>query len=53
MDIYCMDTSSFIEMKESYPKDIFPKLWENIDKLCEEVRLIAPVEVKKRNRTRR
>jgi len=47
MDIYCVDTSSFIEMKESYPKDIFPKLWENIEKLCKEGRLIAPVEVKK------
>ena len=41
-----MDTSPFIEMKESYPKDIFPKLWENIEKLCKEGRLIAPFEVK-------
>jgi len=47
MDIYCVDTSSFIEMKESYPKDIFPKLWENIEKLCKNGRLIAPDEVKK------
>jgi len=46
MDIYCTDASSFIEMKESYPKDIFPKLWEKIEKLCKEGRLIAPLEVK-------
>ena len=47
MDIYCVDTSSFIEMKESYPKDIFPNLWENIEKLCKNGRLIDPDEVKK------
>ena len=47
MDIYCVDTSSFIEMKESYPNDIFPNLWENIEKLCKNGRLIDPDEVKK------
>jgi len=47
MDIYCVDTSSFIEMEKNYPKDIFPNLWQNIEKLCKDRRLIAPNEVKK------
>jgi hypothetical protein len=34
-------------MKDKYPEDTFPTVWENIEKLCKEDRLIAPVEVKK------
>jgi len=47
MDIYCIDTSSLIEMKDKYPKDIFPSVWQKIERLCKESRLIAPIEVLK------
>lgn len=49
MNIYCIDTSSLIEMKDKYPQDVtlFKKVWENMDNLCKELRLIAPVEVLK------
>jgi len=49
MDIYCIDTSSLIEMKDKYPQDVtlFKKVWKNMDNLCKEQRLIAPVEVLK------
>jgi len=49
MNIYCIDTSSLIEMKDRYPQDVtlFEKVWNNIDNLCKEHRLIAPIEVLK------
>jgi len=49
MDVYCIDTSSLIEMKDKYPQDVtlFEKVWENMDNLCKENRLIAPVKVLK------
>jgi len=49
MEIYCIDTSSLIEMKDKYPQDVtlFKKVWNNMDNLCKEHRLIAPVEVLK------
>ena len=47
MDIYCIDTSSLIELKEKYPKEIFATLWEKIDELIQKGRIIAPVKVKK------
>lgn len=36
-------------MKNKYPRDIdvFRQLWENVEKLCKNKRLIAPVEVLK------
>lgn len=46
MDIYCMDTSSLIEMKE-FPQDVFPNVWGSMDKLYKEGKLIIPVEVRK------
>jgi len=45
--IYCIDTSSLIELKEKYPQTIFTNLWNNIDELIQKGRIIAPVEVKK------
>lgn len=45
--VYIVDTSSFIEMKKRYPKDVFPTLWQRVDELIRMGRLIAPVEVKK------
>lgn len=48
MDIYyCIDTSSLIEMKDKYPKDTFLSVWQNMDRLIKEGRLIAPNEVLK------
>jgi len=49
MDIYCIDTSSLIEMKERYPMDVntFKPLWVNMEKLIKDDRLIAPLEVRK------
>lgn len=44
--IYIIDTSSLIEMKRKYPEDVFPTLWQRIDDLIREDRLIAPAEVK-------
>jgi len=46
---YIIDTSSLIEMKDKYPQDIilFGNLWNNIENLCKQGRLIAPIEVLK------
>lgn len=44
--VYVMDTSSFIELKNRYPPRVFRSLWCNIEKLCENNRLIAPLEVR-------
>jgi len=45
-NIYCIDTSSLIDLKK-FPQDIFPSLWQSIERLANEKRLIAPIEVKK------
>jgi len=47
VDIYIIDTSSLIEMKERYPKKNFPTLWKKVEELIQLRRLIAPTEVKK------
>ena len=49
MDIYVIDTSSLIEMKDKYPRDVslFKPVWENVEKLCREGRLITSIEVLK------
>lgn len=49
MDIYCIDTSSLIEIKDRYPQDVtmFKKVWNNIENLYKTKRLIAPIEVLK------
>jgi len=47
MDVYCIDTSSLIEMKDRYPIDVFIDLLPKMEKLIEGGRLIAPVEVKR------
>ncbi len=44
--IYIIDTSSLIEMKDRYPKNIFPSVWRNMEGLYKQRRLIAPEEVK-------
>jgi len=47
MVIYIMDTSSLIKIKEQYPRLIFPGVWQKLEDLCKNGRLIAPYEVLK------
>jgi hypothetical protein len=47
MNIYIIDTSSLIEMKNRYPKKNFPSLWEKVEELISKNRLISPLEVRK------
>jgi hypothetical protein len=47
MNIYIIDTSSLIEMKNRYPKKNFPRLWEKVEELISKNRLISPLEVRK------
>ena len=44
---YVIDSSSLIELNLKYPMDVFPTLWENIEKLIEKGRIISPREVLK------
>ncbi len=45
---YCIDTSAVIDLwRRLYPRDVFPSLWENIEKLIQEEVIIAPKEVLK------
>jgi hypothetical protein len=44
--VYCIDTSSLIEMKDKYPMDVFKSLWTNMERLIKDGRLIAPVDVR-------
>ena len=45
-DIYCIDTSSIIELNR-YPRGLFPGVWRELGKLIEIGRLIAPREVRR------
>lgn len=43
---YCIDTSAIIEpWVRLYPPDLFPSLWENLERLVDDGSLIAPEEV--------
>ena len=44
-DVYCIDSSSLMELSRQYPKSSFPTLWVKIDTLIEAGRLISPEEV--------
>lgn len=46
MNIYIIDTSSLIELKDHYPRDIFPGVWNKIEDLYRNKRLISPQKVK-------
>jgi hypothetical protein len=46
MSIYCLDTNAFIgPWHRSYPIDVFPKYWEQMDIWAKEARVISPDEV--------
>ena len=42
---YCIDTSALIRMSIDYPRDVFPSLWEDLERLKSNVRLTAPRQV--------
>lgn len=43
--IYCIDTSSLILLKDVYPRDIFPSVWEKVENVIMKGYVIAPREV--------
>lgn len=44
--MYCLDTSSLLEAwRRSYPPEVFPGLWEQLDRLIEDGRLWSSEEV--------
>jgi len=45
MNKYIIDTSSLIELKDKYPRDIFKSLWTNLENLINERRIQAPKQV--------
>lgn len=45
MLIYSMDTSGWTSLKRGYPASNFPSLWNNVDYLAKNNRLISPHEV--------
>jgi hypothetical protein len=44
-DIYCIDASSLIKLKQDFPRQVFSTLWEKVEELVASGRLIAPDEV--------
>ena len=42
---YCFDTSAFIDLRNSYPNDVFSTLWDNIASLISSGHLISPYQV--------
>ena len=47
MNIYIIDTSSLIELNRRYPIDVFPTLWEKVEKLIRKGQFISHTEVLK------
>jgi len=47
MYVYIIDTSSLIWLKNTYPQRESPEVWEKIEELCKNGKLIAPLEVKR------
>lgn len=45
--VYCIDTSSFVDLQQLYPLRTFSSLWDNLKFLIQAERLIAPKEVLK------
>jgi len=42
---YVIDTSALIDLWKLHPRDIFPTLWGNVERLIHEENLIAPRQV--------
>jgi hypothetical protein len=43
--LYIIDSSSLIEIKRRYPKDMLPGIWADLHTLVQRDQLIAPIEV--------
>ncbi len=43
--MYCIDTSAIIQAWRDYPPDVFQPLWDQLDLLMQQGRLISSVEV--------
>jgi hypothetical protein len=43
--LYCIDTSSVVALKRSYPRKALRPLWDLLEQIADEGRLIAPREV--------
>lgn len=46
-DVYCIDTSSLMQLARQYPRQRFLGVWKKIENLIQAERLIAPREVLK------
>jgi hypothetical protein len=44
-EVYCADASSLINLKQDFRRSVFPTLWEKVEKLIQDGRLIAANEV--------
>ena len=44
-DTYCIDASSLINLRQYYRRNVFSGVWDKIEELAKEGRLIAPDEV--------
>jgi len=44
-EIYCIDASSLIKLKQDFPRAVFPSVWKRVEQLVVDTRLIAPDEV--------
>lgn len=42
---YCLDTSAFLYLADTYSSDVFPEVWEQLGELVANEALIAPREV--------
>ena len=47
MYVYIIDTSSLFGLNNTYPQRESPEVWEKIEELCKNGKLIAPLEVKR------
>lgn len=43
--MYCIDTSSLIELKVHYSRDVFPGVWDKMSEIASSGSLIAPMAV--------
>jgi hypothetical protein len=39
-EIYCIDASSLIKLKQDFPRAVFPAVWERVEQLVAAGRLI-------------
>jgi hypothetical protein len=44
-DVYCIDASSLIKLKQDFRRNVFSTVWDKVEKLIQEDRLVAPNEV--------